>query len=255
MNYSNRIIPCLLINDDDLVKTTNFKNPVYLGDPINTAKIFNDKEVDELIVIDISATKNRKSPSFKIIEEIASECFMPLTYGGGINDFETAEKLFYSGVEKVCIQESSFNDLSLLNKISNRYGSQSLVMSIDVKKNFFKSKKVFRTANSKFSKFTLTEFAKLGIDNGVGEILLTSIDNEGLMKGLDYEIISELSRNIDVPIIAHGGVGSKNHIINGFKSGANAIAVGSFFVFQGPLKGVLISYLDQKEIREILNEL
>ena len=120
MNYSNRIIPCLLINDDDLVKTTNF-NPVYLGDPINTAKIFNDKEVDELIVIDISATKNRKSPSFKIIEEIASECFMPLTYGGG-NDFGTAEKLFYSGVEKVCIQESSFNDLSLLNKISTDMG-------------------------------------------------------------------------------------------------------------------------------------
>ena len=253
MNYSNRIIPCLLIDDDDLVKTTNFKNPVYLGDPINTAKIFNDKEVDELIVIDISATKNSKNPSFKIIEEIASECFMPLTYGGGIKDFETAERLFYSGVEKISLQENNFNDLSLLNKISNRYGSQSLVMSIDIQRNFFKSKKVFRSAVSKFSKFTLTEFAKIGIDNGVGEILLTSIDNEGLMKGLDCKIISELSKNIDIPIIAHGGVGSKEDIINGFKSGANAVAVGSFFVFQGPLKGVLISYLDQKEIKEILS--
>ena len=253
MNYANRIIPCLLLKDEDLVKTTNFKNPVYLGDPLNTAKIFNDKEVDELILIDIGATRNSKAPSFKIIEEIASECFMPLTYGGGINNFETVERLFYSGVEKVCIQENNFNDIRLLHRISERYGSQSIVMSIDIKKNVFQNKKVYRTATSKFSKYSLLDLARYGVDNGVGEILLTSIDKEGTMKGLDCEIIHELSQNIKVPIIAHGGVGSKTHIVDGFKSGANAVAVGSFFVFQGPLKGVLISYLDQKEIKNIFN--
>jgi cyclase len=254
MNYSNRIIPLLLISDDDLVKTVKFKKPIYLGDPVNTAKIFNDKEVDELIVVDISAQKNNKPPPFKIIEEIASECFMPLTYGGGINNFEIVERLFYSGIEKVSIQEQNFKDFELVKKISNRYGSQSVVMSIDVKKNFFNSKKVYRSSSSKYTKLDLIEFAKKGIDNGVGEILLTSVDHEGMMNGLDYELINQLSSAVDVPVIAHGGIGSIEQIKKGFKCGANAVAVGSFFVFQGPLKGVLISYLSEEEINKIFKD-
>ena len=251
MNYSNRIIPCLLIYDDDLVKTVKFKKPTYLGDPVNTAKIFNDKEVDELIVIDISAQKRKKDPSFSLIKEIASECFMPLTYGGGINNFDTVEKLFYSGIEKVSIQDRNFKNFDLINKISKRYGSQSVVMSIDVKSSFFKKKKLYRSSSSKLYDLNLIEFAKKGIDHGVGEILLTSVDNEGTMNGLDYDLIYEFCSRIDVPVIAHGGVGKIEHIEKGFKSGANAIAVGSFFVFQGPLRGVLISYLSTEEINKI----
>lgn len=249
MNYSNRIIPCLLIDDEDLVKTNKFKNPKYIGDPINTCKIFNDKEVDELIIIDIGSQKKRKEPSYKIIKEIASECFMPLSYGGGITSKIIADKLFSSGIEKICIQDYNFESFKLTESIAKKYGNQSVIFSVDIKRNFFGKKKLYRTSKSKFYNLDYIDFIKTGIDHGAGEILLTSIDNEGTMNGLDNELINEVSQNISVPLIASGGVGNLDHIVEGIKSGASAIAIGSFFVFKGPLRGVLISYLNNNDLK------
>lgn len=251
MNYSNRVIPCLLISDEDLVKTRKFKKPIYIGDPINTAKIFNDKEVDELIVIDITCQKNKREPNYKIIKELASECFMPLCYGGGITNMEIVDKLFSLGIEKICIQEAFFNNPDLISEIVKKYGSQSLVISIDVKKNILGKKKLFRSALNKTSNFPYSDYIKKVVDSGAGELLLCSVDNEGAMSGLDCELIKEIKEIINIPLIVTGGVGNVEHIINGFDAGANAIAVGAFFIFKGPLRGVLITYPSKEEINKI----
>lgn len=251
MNYSNRVIPCLLISDEDLVKTREFKKPIYIGDPINTAKIFNDKEVDELIVIDITCQKKNREPNYKIIKELASECFMPLCYGGGITSMKIVDKLFSLGIEKICIQEAFFNNPDLINKIITKYGSQSLVISVDIKKNIFGKKKLYRSTSNKISKLSYSDYINNVIESGAGELLLCSVDNEGGMSGLDCELIEEIKKTINIPLIVTGGVGSIEHIINGFKAGANAVAVGSFFIFKGPLRGVLITYPSKEEINKI----
>jgi imidazole glycerol-phosphate synthase subunit HisF len=251
MNYSNRLIPCLLISDEDMVKTRKFKKPIYIGDPINTAKIFNDKEVDELIVIDISCQKNKKEPNYKIIKELASECFMPLCYGGGITNMKIVDKLFSLGVEKICIQEAFFNNPDLINKIIKKYGSQSLVISVDIKKNILGKKKLYRSASNKLSKLSYSDYINKVTESGAGELLLCCVDNEGEMSGLDYELIKEIKELINIPLIVTGGVGNIEHIVNGFKAGANAVAVGSFFIFKGPLRGVLITYPTIEEINKI----
>ena len=251
MNYSNRLIPCLLISDEDMVKTRKFKKPIYIGDPINTAKIFNDKEVDELIVIDISCQKNKKEPNYKIIKELASECFMPLCYGGGITNMKIVDKLFSLGIEKICIQEAFFNNPDLINKIIKKYGSQSLVISVDIKKNILGKKKLYRSASNKLSKLSYSDYINKVTESGAGELLLCSVDNEGEMSGLDCELIKEIKELINIPLIVTGGVGNIEHIVNGFKAGANAVAVGSFFIFKGPLRGVLITYPTIEEINKI----
>jgi cyclase len=253
MNYSNRVIPCLLISDEDLVKTKRFSKPIYIGDPINTAKIFNDKEVDELIVIDITCQKKNREPNYKIIKELASECFMPLCYGGGITNMKIVDKLFSLGIEKICLQEAFFNTPELINEIVNKYGSQSIVISVDVKKNLLGKKKLYRSKSGKVSKMSYIEYIEKAIEHGAGELLLCSVDNEGVMDGLDCDFISEVKKRINIPLIVTGGVGSIEHIINGFKAGANAVAAGAFFIFKGPLRGVLITYPSKKEIEQINN--
>jgi len=251
MSYSNRVIPCLLMSGEDLVKTRKFKKPIYIGDPINTAKIFNDKEVDELIVIDITCQKSKREPNYKIIRELASECFMPLCYGGGVTNMKIVDKLFSLGIEKICIQEAFFNNLNLIKEIVKKYGSQSLVISIDIKKNILGKKKLYRSVTNKITNISYLDYIKRTVDCGAGELLLCSVDNEGAMTGLDYELINNIKKLIDIPLIATGGVGSIEHIIKGFKAGANAVAVGSYFIFKGPLRGVLISYPSEEELNQI----
>jgi len=242
-----RVIPVLLIEDDGLVKTTKFKNPKYLGDPVNTVRIFNTKEVDEIFILDIVASKNKSGPNFSLISEIASEAFMPLCYGGGIRNINDAEKLFSSGVEKISIQTSAFKDLELVKKISQKYGSQAVVVSIDLKRDLFGRVKIFN--NSK--KENWINFAKNAVKFGAGEIFINSVNQDGTLSGPDLELISELCNEISVPLTYAGGVGSLNDIKKVANAGASGIAAGAFFVFQGSLRAVLISYPKYEDLENL----
>jgi len=237
-----RIIPCLLIDNDRLVKTTKNINPKYIGDPINAIRIFNEKEVDELILIDITATKYNKQPNFELLEKLASECFMPLCYGGGVNSLEQADKLFKIGIEKICIQSEFIKNPSFIKELSNKYGNQSIVISVDFKNNFFGKQKIYSTFSKKFIDNNFESYFKKIHEYGAGEVLVTNVNLEGSMNGLDLKLIKKINQITNLPIIINGGVGNFEHIEEGFHSGADAVAVGSFFVFSGPHKAVLISY-------------
>jgi cyclase len=249
----NRIIPCLLLKGNGLVKTINFKNSKYVGDPINTVRIFNEKEVDELIFLDIEASPKNTEPNYKLLAEIANECFMPLAYGGGIKTFEQAQKIFNIGIEKVAINTASHSNLNLITQIATVYGTQAVIGVIDVKKNFFgKNQLVSNSANTKH-KTSIEEWIKKLEEAGVGELLITSVDNEGTWKGLDLDLIKLVTSLSKVPVIAHGGVGNEQHIIDGIKIGkANAVAVGSLVVYQKQGMGVLINYPNKKIVENIL---
>ncbi|MEO6304393.1 MAG: AglZ/HisF2 family acetamidino modification protein [Bacteroidia bacterium] len=242
-----RHIPCLLLKDNGLVKTVNFKNPKYIGDPINTVRIFNEKEVDELLFLDIEATPKNREPNYKLLAEIANECFMPLAYGGGIKTFEQAQRIYNIGIEKVAINSALHSNLNLITQIADVYGAQAVIGVIDVKKNFFgKSQVVSNSANNKH-KYTIEEWVKKLEEAGVGEILITSVDNEGTWNGLDIELIKKVTSISKVPVIAHGGAGNIEHLIAGIKQGgANAIAIGSMVVYQKKDFGVLINFPDKK---------
>ena len=250
---NNRLIPALLLKNGGLVKTVKFKNPSYVGDPINTIRIFNEKEVDEIIVIDIDASRQKKEPNFKLIEEFAGECFMPLTYGGGIKNITQAKKLFSLGVEKICLQSAAFHNREFISELVNTFGSQSIVLSIDIKKNFWKEPKIFLEGKFVKSNHSCISIIQEIISLGIGEILLNSVDQDGTLSGPDIEIISKVSKNIDIPLIALGGISSLSDIKKCLLGGASAVAAGSFFVYHGPHKAVLINYPEYKVIREIFN--
>jgi cyclase len=237
-----RVIPILLLENDRLVKTFQYKNPKYIGDPINAIRIFNDKEVDELILVDIAATKFNRGPNFKLIEKISSECFMPLCYGGGIKTIEQAKTLFSIGVEKISIQTEFLIRPEFLLELSNQFGSQSIVVSIDIKRNFFGTPFVYSPVLSKKINISLESYIKNIEKLGAGEILISNMNLEGRMSGLDKELLKIVSKNTNLPIIANTGVGNIEHIKNGFLYGADAIGVGTFFVLHGPHKAVLITY-------------
>lgn len=247
-----RYIPCLLLKDNGLVKTVKFKNPKYIGDPINTVRIFNEKEVDELIFLDIDATPKNKEPNYKLLAEIANECFMPLAYGGGIKTFDQAQKIFNIGIEKVAINSSVHENLNLISQISEVYGSQAVIGVIDVKKNFFGKKEVvYNSANNK-SKFSPNEWAQKLVNAGVGEILVTSVDNEGTWSGFDIETIKSITESVNVPVVANGGAGNVEHLKDAIVKGkASAVAMGSMVVYQKKDFGVLINFPNKQLLNEI----
>jgi cyclase len=249
----HRIIPCLLLKDGGLVKTVKFENPKYVGDPINAIRIFNDKEVDELMVIDIMATKERREPDFASIEQFAGECFMPLSYGGGIKSVDQVKRLFSLGVEKVCLQSAAFDNPSLITQIASRFGSQSVLVSVDVKKNWLGKSKVYQAASGNTISQELNIHLNRLVEAGAGEIVLNAVDRDGVMGGMDIELIKRVSSILSVPLIALGGVGSLNDIKAAVQSGASAVAAGSFFVFQGPHRAVLITYPKYKELELLLS--
>src|SRR5450759_3954334 len=197
-----RVIPVLLLKNNGLVKTTRFKNPVYIGDPINAVKIFNEKEVDELVLLDITATINKREPDYRRIEEIVSEAFMPIGYGGGINKLGQIEKLFKLGVEKVILNTSAQINPLLLSQASQIFGTQSIAVAIDIKKDFWdNNKKIYTHSGSKKQKTELIPFLKKIEAYGAGEIFINSIDNDGLMRGYDLELIQQVSENVSIPVI------------------------------------------------------
>ena len=247
----NRIIPCLLIENNKLVKTEKFKNAKYVGDYLNAIKIFNEKEVDELIVLDIAASKNKQDPNFKIIEKFSSECFMPVAYGGGISSLEHAKKIFKLGIEKICVQTAALDNPNLIKDLSNYFGAQSIILSLDIKKNIFGTYKIFRSDKQKLVNGNWIELLKKFIDIGAGEILLNSVDNDGTMKGMDLKLIKEASKFLKVPLVSMGGVGKIEDIKDAIGSGADAVAAGSYFIFYGSHKAVLISYPKSKFLKEL----
>ena len=248
-----RIIPCLLLQEDSLVKTINFKKPGYIGDPVNTARIFNELEVDELTVLDITATNKKKGPNFKILSELANECFMPLAYGGGIRNFEDAKKIFQIGIEKIIINSYTFERPEFITQLAEYFGNQAVVVSIDVKKNIFGKYQVFSNSGKKKQKIAVLDWAKKIEQLGAGEILLTAIHQEGTWNGFDVELIENITEVVDIPVIANGGAANLKDIEKVVKKGnASAVSLGSMVVYQNKGMGVLVNFPDSKKLREIL---
>lgn len=249
-----RVIPCLLLKGQGLVKTIRFKDPTYIGDPINAVKIFNEKEVDELTFLDITATIEKRSPNFQVIRNIASECFMPLGYGGGITRLSEIDTLFSIGIEKVIINSALLKKDSLLTDASIKFGSQSIVASIDVKKKFWGKNEVYINSGKVATGIDAAEYAKRCEQAGAGEILLNSIDRDGTMKGYDTDLLKKITSNVSIPVIACGGAGNTGHFSEAVtEGGASAVAAGSMFVFQGIHRAVLISYPSYKVLEETFN--
>lgn len=251
-----RIIPCLLVHNRGLVKTVKFKDPKYVGDPINAVKIFNEKEVDELMVVDIDAASQNNEPDYKMIENLAVECRMPLCYGGGIKSVEQAQRIFSLGVEKIAISSLAIEDPSVVSEIAERVGSQSVVIVMDVKKNVLSNKYEIWTHNgTKNTGKNPFEFAVEMEKLGAGEIVLNSIDNDGMMKGYDLALIQKMRDVIHIPMTVIGGAGSFDDIGNIIKQhGIIGAAAGSLFVFKGKYRAVLISYPTQPEKENLINK-
>jgi len=250
-----RVIPTLLLKDDALVKTVKFSKPSYIGDPINTVRIFNELEVDELIFLDIEATTQARKPNLRILREIANECFMPLAYGGGIHDFQIACEIFEIGFEKVVLNTAFHTHPKVIEQISQHYGNQAIVASVDVKKNFWGKYEVFTHSGLKNSKKNPVEWCKQLEKMGAGEIFLTSIDKEGTWSGYDVELNRKVSDEVGVPVIAHGGAGNLNHISKVVHEGkASAVALGSMVVYQQQGLGVLVNFPDREQIGKVLKK-
>lgn len=247
-----RIIPVLLLDDKGLYKSIKFKNPKYIGDPINAIKLFNEMEVDELIVLDIGASKKNSHIDYDMIQHMAEESFFPLAYGGGVHSFEQAKKLYKIGFEKVSVNSASFKDFSLISRVAEHAGSQSVVASIDVKKSFFGKLSVYDHKNKKCLKQSLSDYIIAAELAGAGEIFINDVDNDGLMKGYNCELIQELSKSVSVPLVACGGAGSVQDMKNVIDAGAHAAAAGSLFIYYGSKNGVLINYPDQEQLDNIL---
>lgn len=250
-----RVIPALLLMKGGLVKTIKFKNPTYVGDPINAVKIFNDKEVDELLFIDIEATKEKRKPRFEIVSRISQEAFMPFCYGGGIRNLEDITKLLRLGVEKVSINAYAIENPDFIKEAAQTVGSQSVVASIDVKQDTFGRHWVFDYCNNLMTKLDPARFALLMEKYGAGEILLNSVDRDGTFSGYDIDIIKEVSSSVNIPVIALGGAGKIEDFVDAVRiGGASAVAAGSFFVFHGKHRAVLITYPTKDELKNAFSE-
>jgi len=247
-----RIIPCLLLYNGSLVKTVKFKSINYIGDPINAVRIFNEKEVDELIILDIGITSQKGEIDFKLIKRIASECFMPIVYGGGIRKIEHIRYLFEIGVEKVAINSYSFENPQFMKEATKLFGSQSIIASIDVKRNIIGKYEVYTNGGKNPTKKYPREYAKKMEEMGAGEILLNSIDRDGTWKGYDIKLIKDVTDITKIPVIACGGAGKIYDFTNAVIEGnASAVAVGSMVVYQAKDLGVLINFPNWESINKL----
>ena len=246
-----RIIPVLLVDDRDLIKTINFRNPTYLGDPVNALKIFNRKGIDEMVVLDISASKKGREPDLELLADMASEAFMPLSYGGGIKNIDQVRKLLAIGYEKVVLNTSLVEDGQLVKDAVALVGSQSVVASIDAKLVKGEYKCVI-SDGTKLLDMSPVELARYAEQLGVGEIFLNSIDRDGMMTGYDIKLIKAVVNAVDIPVIACGGGGSIFDLKDVLQNGhAHAAAGGSMFVFYGRLKAVLITAPTEEDLKGI----
>jgi cyclase len=249
-----RVIPVLLIHQRGLVKSVKFKDYKYVGDPMNAVRIFNEKEVDELAILDIDASRENRSPDNARIEEIVSEAFMPIAYGGGITSVDQVKRILSAGVEKVILNRSAVKNPGLITEIAKQFGTQSVVVSIDYKNNFFGKQGVYIENGKTNTGLNPEAFAKQMESAGAGEILLNSIERDGSFSGYDLDLIAKISHSINIPTIAVGGASSLSDFKQAVKHGASAVSAGSMFVFQRPHRAVLISYPSQKELEEQVYE-
>jgi len=247
----HRVIPVLLLQNEGLVKTVKFKDSRYVGDPINAIRIFNDKEVDELVFLDISAYKTNKEIDYHLIAGLASECFMPLCYGGGIKDVDSIRKILHLGVEKVSINTQAFENPDFIKDAVRLFGSSTIVISLDVKKNLWGNYEVWTHGGTKNTKISPFQAVKMMENLGAGEILLNSIDKDGTMMGYDLKLIEKASNLVQIPLIAAGGASKISDFSDAIKHGASAVSAGSMFVFHGKHKAVLITYPGRKELSDI----
>ncbi len=251
----HRVIPSLLLNGTGLVKTKQFKHGVYIGDPINAVRIFNEKEVDELVLLDIRASVEGRGPNFSLLEAIASECFMPLSYGGGVSSINQIRNLLRLGIEKIILNTALHKDPSFVLEATSIFGSQAITASIDVRRSFFGRRKVMILGGNKSTGLEPLQAALRAENLGVGEILLTSIDREGTMNGYDIELLVSVTDAVNIPVIASGGAGCLEHFANAVKDGrASAVCAGSMFVFYGQHRAVLISYPKYDSLKNLFGE-
>ncbi len=250
-----RIIPSLLLQDNGLVKTVNFSSPKYIGDPLNAVRIFNEKEVDELVVFDIDASVLNKEPNYHLIEKFANQCRMPLCYGGGIKTVEQAQRILSLGVEKVAISSAAIQNPQLIVEIGNRVGTQSVIVVLDVKRKLLGGYEIYINNGKKSTGIDPIKFAKELQEMGAGELIINSIDKDGTMKGYDLNLISRVAEVISIPLTVLGGAGSLDDLKELVdKFGIIGVCAGSLFVFKGPYKAVLINYPSQSEKYKLFNK-
>jgi cyclase len=248
-----RVIPCLQLIGDSLVKTVKFDNPAYIGDPINTVRIFNELEVDELCFLDIRATIEGRSPNISILQQISNECFMPLSYGGGVKDFQTARQIMSIGFEKIVVNSEAYKNKLLITQLMDHFGAQAVIGSIDVKKNLWGKYVVYVKDGSEKINVGPVEWAQEMQLLGAGEILLTSMDRDGTWSGFDVELTRKVTEAVSIPVIANGGAGNTSHISEVVKNGhASAVSLGSMVVYQKKEMGVLVNFPDKVELEKTL---
>ncbi len=246
-----RVIPVLLLRGESLVKTVRFGRFTYVGDPCNTVRIFNELEVDELCVLDITATKEGRGPNLPLLADMANECFMPLSYGGGIRSFEQAEAVFKIGIEKIILNTGAVEQPEVVDRIANHFGSQAVVVSIDVERDLLGHPKVRTHGGSRATGRDPVAWAQEVARRGAGEILLTGIEREGSWSGFDIDLVRSVSAAVDVPVIAHGGAGGVGHLREAvLQGGASAVAIGSMVVFQKKGMGVLVNFPEAADLEE-----
>ena len=250
--FRPRVIPVLLLQNGGLVKTVRFSSPVYVGDPINAVKIFNDLEADELVFLDIMASKEGRTISSELVKQIGDEAFMPFSVGGGITDVGQAAEIVALGAEKVILNTAAFESPELVSQCAELLGSQSVMVSIDVKKRQNNSYEVFIRGGAYATGSGPVEVAKKAEVLGAGEIMVNSIDKDGTREGYDVDLIRMVADSVSIPVIACGGAGNLDHLVEGYRLGhASAVAAGSIFVFVGRKHGVLINYPDRLELEEL----
>jgi cyclase len=247
-----RVIPCLLLRGTGLVKTVKFADPKYVGDIINAVRIFNDKEVDEIIILDIEAHAGRGRINWDLVTKTASEAFMPMCYGGGVTTVDEIKRLLKAGIEKVSINTAAFENPRLIEDAARAFGSQSIVAGIDVKKSFLGKYVVVSHGGDKKQAVDVVTWAKSVERAGAGEILLNAVDRDGTQAGYDLELVRQVTTAVRIPVIACGGAGKVQHFADAIGTGASAVAAGSMFVFHGPHRAVLITYPERKELTKWL---
>ncbi|CAN5566459.1 AglZ/HisF2 family acetamidino modification protein [soil metagenome] len=247
--FRPRIIPVLLLNNLALVKSIQFKNHKYIGDPINAVKIFNDLKADELMFLDIEASKNSRLISLDLVKRVGEEANMPFAVGGGLKCLADIKGIINAGAEKVVINTYAAQNPDFIREASESYGSSTIVVCIDVKKKLFKGLRTWIFSGSRSTAYNPIEFAQLMEKNGAGELIIQSIDRDGKMEGYDIELIKSISKSVSVPVVALGGAGKKEDLIDVHRNAyANAVGAGSLFVYQSKKRGVLINYPKKNEL-------
>jgi cyclase len=250
--FRPRVIPVLLLKNLGLVKSLKFKDYNYIGDPINAVKLFNDLRADELVFLDILASKEKRTIQLSFVQKVGDECNMPFSVGGGIKTIADIKQILNAGAEKVIINSYAAENPEFIKQAAMEFGSSTIVVSIDVKKNLFGKENTYILGGSKSTNYNAVDFAKLMEEKGAGELIINSIEKDGTMEGYDLNLVKKVSEAVTIPVIACGGAGNSAHLAEGIKSGyASAVAAGSMFVYHGPRKAVLINYPSKDELQKI----